>query len=163
MGELATNRNPVHYYRGRTYFYLSSDEGRLDFYKSYEGDWFFTQTSSRRPEGAVKYFQKTGHISQRQSRGHLTHGWSANTTSYQAHRDQVSPLLDFCRKWWFRNSTYWYQGTYFGYLTKPLDTKLFGCLLYKINGQKIKVILICEGVWYYTYKADILEDLSQKG
>ena len=44
--------------------------------------------------------------------------------------------------------------------TKPLDSELFGYLLYKINVWQVNGILLLKGVWDYVHEAGILVILS---
>ena len=81
MGKQATNINIYRYYGGGIYCSISSNEGRLTFCESYEGYLVHTQDSRRHPEGAVHYFIKSSHTSQRYSRGNHTRGCSENLTS----------------------------------------------------------------------------------
>ena len=40
--------------------------------------------------------------------------------------------------------------------TKPLDSELFGCLRYKLNGWWVNGIFFFEVVWHYAHKVGIL-------
>ena len=96
----------------------------------------------------MKSFQKSGHSSQRQSRGDHTHSFSANETLYEAYRDKVSSVPYFVVNGDIEIKHVDTEEQIVDIFTKPLYSDLFGYLCYKFDSLYINGILLHKGVLY---------------
>ena len=69
MGDTAPDRNSAHSNGGETRFSLWSDELRLIFWESYEGNWVFNKASGVHLDSIVQSFQKSIHSLQIKIKG----------------------------------------------------------------------------------------------